>query len=448
MDGLTTGGSLVEGEQNRAPLLVYCSHFLSAWGIRAFEFLVPLVLVHLYDGSLFMVAVFGLLDSLVIVLSSPFLGRYVDSSERYTAATTMYFVQNIATAVSSVGLWMLLYRKEMKHGMLGVVFVGLCILSACAASLGAVGSSISVEREWTKTLCGSNDENMLASMNAVMKRIDLVSLIGSPIAVGLILETYGYLPCLVVLCLYNITAWILECYALKLAVRCSDRLKETRKYPTNGSEPEMMEEVGLREQLQMYMKQSCFFFAISLAIIYMTVMSFGSTMTAFLALSGIGESTLSLFRGFGALSGVSATLVSPRLSVWYGLEKTAMLAIIGQATVLIAAVAPMIVWKESYFAELVLLSFLSVSRFFLWLFDISVNQIIQENATRGSVGTIFGVQSGLQYTFQSLAYIWTLFWPEPGQFLALMVLSDMIILIAMSLTVFGYWKSQGSLSIS
>ena len=235
------------------------------------KFLVSLVLVQLYDDSLFMVALFGLLDSLVVALSSPYLGRYVDASERYTAATTMYFVQNLGTFVSSIGFWTLLYRKDMNHGVLSASFALLCILSACISSLGATGSSISVEREWTRAICGSDGEDKLARMNAVMKRIDLICLIGSPIVVGIILETQGYMVCLAATCLYNIAAWILECYTLKLAIECSDYLRQPVTNLSNAG-TDKIEELGLKEQLHVYMKQSFFYFAISLAIIYMTVM--------------------------------------------------------------------------------------------------------------------------------------------------------------------------------
>lgn len=44
-----------------------------------------------------------------------------------------------------------------------------------------------VEREWTKALCGSDSE-VLARLNAAMKRIDLTCLIASPILVGLVMQ--------------------------------------------------------------------------------------------------------------------------------------------------------------------------------------------------------------------------------------------------------------------
>ncbi len=398
------------------------------------------MLVQLYNDSLFMVALFGLLDSLLVAISSPYLGRYVDATERYNAASSMYFVQNTGTFVSSLGFWILLYREELKHGVIGVSFASLCILSACASSLGAMGSCISVEREWTKAICGSDDGDTLARMNAMMKRIDLTCLIGSPIAVGILLETLGYMTCLGIMCLYNVIAWILECHALRLAMEYNDSLSQPVK-KTKDAEMEKTAMFGLKDQVSVYIKQPFIYYAISLAITYMTVMSFGSTMTAYLAFAGVGEATLSLYRGFGAVCGVAATLISPRLFLILGLKKTAMYSIIGQTLVLFGAVASTIVLKSSHVANVVLLPFLSISRLFLWLFDLSVNQIIQENASDGSIGTVFGVQTALQYTFQTLAYTLTLLWPDPRQFLALMILSDVFIFTSMCLTIFGYLKA-------
>lgn len=442
MDGVIHGGILY-GWSLHPPdqLCLYLSHFLSAWGIRAFEFLVSLVLVQLYNDSLFMVALFGLLDSLAIVLSSPYLGRYVDRSERYSAASNMYFWQNIGTFVSSLGFWILLHRDEKKDGPVGVSFAVLCILSACISSVGAMGSCISVEREWTKSICGSNDGNILTRMNAIMKRIDLICLICSPIAVGILLETLGYMICLVTMCLYNIIAWVLECYALKSAIEYNQLLNQPVKKNNDAGGVRKVADLGLQDQLTVYMNQPFTYYAISLAMTYMTVISFGSTMTAFLAFSGVGEAILSLFRGFGAVCGVSATLIFPRISLTLGLEKTAMYSIIGQALLVFGAVASMIVLNSTHVANIVLLLFLSISRLFLWLFDLSVNQVIQENASNGTIGTVFGAQTALQYTFQTIAYTLTLLWPDPKQFLTLMIISVVFIFTSMCLTIFGYRKS-------
>ena len=67
-----------------------------------------------------------------------------------------------------------------------------------------------------------------------------------------------------------------------------------------------------------YFRQSTALFAFSLALVYMTVLSFGALMTAYLNAEGMTEAELSVFRGLGAIGGVSATFLFPILHTFVG----------------------------------------------------------------------------------------------------------------------------------
>lgn len=57
---------------------LYASHFLSAWGIRMWEFAIGLILLELYPSSLALVSAFGLVDGAAQIFSGPLIGDYVD----------------------------------------------------------------------------------------------------------------------------------------------------------------------------------------------------------------------------------------------------------------------------------------------------------------------------------------------------------------------------------
>jgi iron-regulated transporter 1 len=57
-----------------------------------------------------------------------------------------------------------------------------------------------------------------------------------------------------------------------------------------------------------YFRQGTLLPGLALALLYLTVLSLGFLMTAFLA-HGLPESTISLFRSAGALAGLLATVV-------------------------------------------------------------------------------------------------------------------------------------------
>ena len=173
-----------------------------------------------------------------------------------------------------------------------------------------------MEREWTKTLCGS-DSAALASLNAAMKRIDLTCLIASPILVGLLAQHGGGLPPMAAATLgllaWNLASWAPEVLLLRLAQRHSPELaadKTRAAAPdTNSSSTTSISGVlgwhqrllaALRRQAAawgLYARQPAAAAALALALLYLTVLSWGTLMTAYVKSLGLPEAELAVYRG-------------------------------------------------------------------------------------------------------------------------------------------------------
>ena len=191
----------------------------STWGERAWEFAAGLIFLDLNQDSLLYVALFGLLDAATLVLFGAAVGAYVDRwagcksgacsglsplapsgcqaapgvpprtvcpqrpvglartllhapaparrgrrTPRLQAATRLICMQNVAVAVSALASLALLWGG-ITAGPLFYAFMALAMAAGSVSSLGSLGNSLSVEREWTKTLCGSDSE-ALARLNA------------------------------------------------------------------------------------------------------------------------------------------------------------------------------------------------------------------------------------------------------------------------------------------
>jgi hypothetical protein len=205
-------------------LPLYASHFLSAWGQRGWEFACGLLMLRLAPSSLLLVSVFGLVDSGLLVILGPAMGAFVDSTPRLRAACLAYAVQGVAVAASAAVILVLLAAKELRQGPVFLALVALAMAAGALGSAGASAATLSVEREWTRALCGGNSA-ALARINAGMKRIDLTCLIASPIVVGALMEWGGGGAAAAAVAGWNVAAWAPECWLLAVAQRRSAALR-------------------------------------------------------------------------------------------------------------------------------------------------------------------------------------------------------------------------------
>jgi hypothetical protein len=88
---------------------LYTTAFLGQWGWRTWEFAVALILIELYPDTLLLVALYGLLDALVKLVTGSAIGSYIDRTERWPAATLMYLLQNGCIAASAVTAALLIW---------------------------------------------------------------------------------------------------------------------------------------------------------------------------------------------------------------------------------------------------------------------------------------------------------------------------------------------------
>ena len=98
------------------------------------------------------------------------------------------------------------------------------------------------------------------------------------------------------------------CLSLRVPKQSSSKLEQS----SSGLLP--LQESGRSRRgigLATYFEQSIWPAALALALLYLTVLSLGLLMTAYLKWQGMTEAVLSLYRGAGAVSGLLATVAFP-----------------------------------------------------------------------------------------------------------------------------------------
>jgi iron-regulated transporter 1 len=300
------GGGVTAADARRARLALYCSHALSTWGQRGWEFTAGLVMFVIHPSSLLLVAVFGLCDAGAQVALGPAAGAYVDRAPRLRAACSMYVLQNASVAVSAGSCLALLWGAAAPPSTGFWALVGVAVAAGCLSSVGSLGAALSVEREWTRALSGGSSEQ-LAQINAGMKAIDLTCLLASPIAAGLLLRWRPSAAVGAALA-WALAAWAPQCALLARAQAASPALLQP-PHPPPAAKLQAGPQAGagraarLARGWAVWAAQPTALAALSLALLYLTVLSMGSLMTAYLYSRGMHEAELAAYRGCGGPRG-------------------------------------------------------------------------------------------------------------------------------------------------
>lgn len=132
-------------------------------GGRLWEFAVGLLLAGVWPNSILLTALFGLSESLTIVIFGGSVGQYVKKNvhDRVGVVRKALVTQNSSIAACALCILAILQLKSEPGGVRFSLLSVLIILFGCIARLAAVGSTIAIEKDWVARLC-KNDEERLA----------------------------------------------------------------------------------------------------------------------------------------------------------------------------------------------------------------------------------------------------------------------------------------------
>ncbi|CAM4630675.1 unnamed protein product [Lepidochelys olivacea] len=364
-----------------AKFLLYLGHSLSTWGDRMWHFAVSVFLVELYGNSLLLTAVYGLVVAGSVLLLGAIIGDWVDKNPRLKVAQTSLVVQNASVILCGIILMIVfLFKTQLLtvySGWLLTMCYILVITIANIANLASTATAITIQRDWIVVVAGE-DRSKLADMNATVRRIDQLTNILAPMAVGQIM-TFGspVIGCgfisgwnLLSMCLEYLLLWKVYQKTPALALKATSKIeeselkqlnvqKDSELKPTEGvqliekdvtvSEPQQEKEIScsawiaepfitFRDGWVAYYKQPVFLAGLGLAFLYMTVLGFDCITTGYAYTQGLSGSVLSLLMGASAITGIMGTVAFTWLRRKCGLVRTGFISGIAQFACLVSCV--------------------------------------------------------------------------------------------------------------
>ncbi|KAK8960328.1 Solute carrier family 40 member 1 [Platanthera guangdongensis] len=455
------------GESSQKPLVdasllkrMYVGHFLSRWGARMWEFSVGLYMINIWPESLLFTAIYGVVEAASTALFGPVVGTWVEKFP-YKKVLRMWLLTRSLSFLAAGGAVTVLLVCFVPSSHSVLPFMALVILtnvSGAVSVLSTLAGTILIEREWVVVISYGHPPEVLTRMNSNIRRIDLVCKLFAPVLTGFIISFVSLVASAVILACWNLLSVWLE-YWLWISVYDGiPALSETRQkkqvegYSENILEAPVMKlgnisRGGAVEQEKpnwkskvttslskllcldawiVYFSQDVVLPGVSLALLYFTVLSFGTLMTATLEWKGIPAYIIGIARGISAVIGIMATVVYPFVHSRISTLRTGLWSIWAQWFFLSACLAS--IWiRSSITSAWMLMGGVSASRLGLWMFDLAVMQLMQDRVSEADRCTVGGVQSSLQSMLDLLTYIMGIIVSDPRDFGVLVILSFVLV---------------------
>ena len=88
--------------KNQIPWKIYLSRALSAWGDRIWAFSVGIFMNKLAPENLRVVAIYGFVISISVIIFGAMIGNWIDRNKRLLAAKVLLSVQNFSVALACI----------------------------------------------------------------------------------------------------------------------------------------------------------------------------------------------------------------------------------------------------------------------------------------------------------------------------------------------------------
>lgn len=439
-------------------------------------------------------------------------------------------IQNSTVALScSLVVVILLFKASFQSMWSGkfIYFIqGVLIMFNVVSNLASMCCKIALEKDWTVVIAKNvhvkkqQEENgdkepvtdtnntqyksRLASMNATMRRIDLITSIVAPLTAGLIMSFFnistrlnGIVLSAVFFAAWNMVSFLIE-YSLLASVNSlipdltKSQIDMKIKEKQSKSAAKLMNPfLKIYQGWSLYIHQGLVLIpSIAFAFLFLTVLSFDSITIGYAKSQHVTETFISLSQGLGSIFGVLGTAAFPLLhnkfkmrlsfigiigslyqftflvlcvvSIWlpgspfylsdkfFGThvnkcENNMTLVMLANETIYESfnntVVKDLTKWERiifespcrEYMSILFLMLSMALSRFGLWLTDLTINQIIQESVKESERGVIGGVQGSLNRIFDLIKYVCVVFLSDVRQYGYLVIISASSIFTAICL---------------
>ncbi|KAI0206228.1 Ferroportin1-domain-containing protein [Astrocystis sublimbata] len=327
---------------------LYASHAFSTWNARGYEFAAILYTAAAYPDTLVAAALRMIIIYIAMIAFSSAVGRWVERSSSRLRTLISTICWNRGSVIIGSFFWLLILSQENlldnetssttpsrfvlpRNDTLKGILFAIAVTFGIIERLSASGNLISMERDWVVTVAGPVGHSYdLTNLNAVMRRIDLVCKLISPILISIVISATGSVRIGV---LYTgVTSLIsipIELISAKRvwngnAVLQAPKLVPTQNLTAAGGENEARAASWtsrLRQYfqgLEMYFTSPAWIPSFALAMLHFNMLTWRATFITYLINIGYSLFTITVARGIGSIFEISSTVITPHGIAYLG----------------------------------------------------------------------------------------------------------------------------------
>ncbi|KIW67523.1 hypothetical protein PV04_06767 [Phialophora macrospora] len=426
---------------------LYVSHFLSTWNSRSFEFGAVLFLAAIFPETLLQLSIYALLRSASAIVLASSIGYAVDQRQRLPVVRFSIVAARVAVLLSCVGFWALSAFRGLTTWARLAIF-SILILLSCVEKPCSVLNLVAIERDWVVEIAQHNERN-LQSLNARMRRIDLVCKLAGPLVIALI-DGASRNAAIFLILATNAAAAPIEYFAIAQVYRAVPQLQIPKTQSASITSDQTVHTSPRQllapfRELKKYAQHPAFLPSLSLSLLYFTVLSMSGQQITYLVSAGYSSFAIGLVRALSTTFELSATWIAPRLMRKIGATRAGMWFLSWQIGWLGGAVSFFWVESKPIVAASGLVVGTILSRIGLWGYDLCAQFIIQQEVQGSQRGSFSTTEATLQNLFELLSYVMTIVWSSPRQFRYPALLTTVAVYTAAGLYAYFLRQRRGHL---
>ncbi|KAI0549062.1 Ferroportin1-domain-containing protein [Xylaria curta] len=331
---------------------LYLSHAFSTWNARGYEFATILFTAAAYPDTLVAAALRMVIIYIAMIVFSSSVGHWVERSPSRLRTLISTICCNRASVILGSFFWLLILSQENlliseppattpprfalpRNDVLKNFVFAVAVVFGIIERLSASGNLISMERDWVVTVAGPVGHLYnLTNLNAVMRRIDLVCKLISPILISIVISATGSVRIGVLYTgLTSLISIPIELVSAKRVWNRSTVLQTPKPIPvsaptqnlTAGDQASQIKIGSWLSKIRQYFKGLELYFtspawipSFALAMLHFNMLTWRATFVTYLINVGYSLNVITIARAIGSLFEISSTIITPRGIVYLG----------------------------------------------------------------------------------------------------------------------------------